>query len=458
MLEHSVKIEKLFVEVNTSSKEKADRINSDIEVFVNERLLPELEEILKKNDSPTVYYRIQKLTLTGNISNWDNSELLLSGIPDELSRQIAALQDSVAEKEQMPKQSEEEMLGEMFLYYLKSGFLPWFGSMLHLQQFISGTWKDTVQYKSFINEFTKTLAFNIFSARRFLFTASPEMQKYVFENILPLSPDLMRDIKQKSNPDLITAMIYAVACIHWMKQNSVNLNLKDIEPMVSDILTTFPQFREKQELKRIQNLISQITASHLEIPSKVESVFAQVSWVKPEKKNLASNDIVNDEIWVENAGLILMHPFLPGFFRKTGILTKDNGIKEPKLNLAVQVLHYLATGKETAHEAEMVLERVLCGIPLLYPVKTEEPLSDDIKRAAVHMLEALIGHWPALKQTSPDGLRQLFFCREGKMKEEENHYSLIVERKAQDILLDRLNWNISFFSLPWLDKMIHIVW
>jgi hypothetical protein len=35
---------------------------------------------------------------------------------------------------------------------------------------------------------------------------------------------------------------------------------------------------------------------------------------------------------------------------------------------------------------------------------------------------------------------------------------LIVERKAQDVLLEKLNWNISLVKFPWKKELITVEW
>lgn len=80
------------------------------------------------------------------------------------------------------------------------------------------------------------------------------------------------------------------------------------------------------------------------------------------------------------------------------------------------------------------------------------PLWDAVERPLDHVIEieaaeqseseallrAAIAHWNALGKCSPDGLRQGFFQRDGKLEKRESGWHLVVERKAQDILLDRL--------------------
>ncbi len=164
------------------------------------------------------------------------------------------------------------------------------------------------------------------------------------------------------------------------------------------------------------------------------------------------------EIWVQNAGLIVVHPFIGQFFINTGIADKSGKFIPDDLDLAVQSLHYLATGDENFFEGRLVMEKFLCGVPLKMPVSIESQLTEKIKSEATDLLNEVVKNWPALKKTSADGLRQMFIWRDGKLVQNENNYKIIVERKAQDILLEKLNWNISMVKLPWIRKIIFVEW
>jgi hypothetical protein len=74
------------------------------------------------------------------------------------------------------------------------------------------------------------------------------------------------------------------------------------------------------------------------------------------------------------------------------------------------------------------------------------------------LLKAAIKHWSALKNTSPDGLREGFLQREGKLILNDFQDRLIVESKAQDVLLSYLPWGYSIFKLAWMKGALYIEW
>jgi hypothetical protein len=74
------------------------------------------------------------------------------------------------------------------------------------------------------------------------------------------------------------------------------------------------------------------------------------------------------------------------------------------------------------------------------------------------LLKALIGHWSALRDTSPDGLRGAFLLRPGKLSERGGEWLLQVERQAADILLGDLPWGYSAVRLPWMTGILWVEW
>ena len=164
---------------------------------------------------------------------------------------------------------------------------------------------------------------------------------------------------------------------------------------------------------------------------------------------------LQEGIYIDNAGLVLLHPFLPQFFRALGIV-KEDALDQPERALCL--LHYLSTGQEKAPEYELVLAKILCNLPLLEPVDTNLELSEMEQEEARALLAAVIQHWQALRNTSPDGLRGTFLVRPGKISLRGEDLLLQVEPQTWDILLEQLPWGISMIRLPWMDRMLWVEW
>ena len=165
--------------------------------------------------------------------------------------------------------------------------------------------------------------------------------------------------------------------------------------------------------------------------------------------------LLAEGIYISNAGLVLLHPFLPQFFAALGIAA-DKQLLQPERALCL--LHFLATGQPVAPEYELMLPKLLCNIPLEEPVESDVALTAAEQDEAVSLLKAVIRHWEALRSTSPDGLRGTFFVRPGKISLRDGDWLLQVEPQTWDILLDQLPWGIGMIKLPWMDRLLHVEW
>ena len=176
-----------------------------------------------------------------------------------------------------------------------------------------------------------------------------------------------------------------------------------------------------------------------------------------EEKEEEIRDPDNSELYLENAGLVLIHPFLKSLFENCKLLNKDNTIRNPET--AAHLLHYIATGKEQDYENAMGFEKFLCNIPLAQPIERNIVLSEEMKKEAVAMLQAVVSNWEVMKTASAELLQNEFLQRPGKLSiKGDDTPTIIIERKTQDILLDKLNWNLSIIKLAWKKRIIYVNW
>ena len=167
---------------------------------------------------------------------------------------------------------------------------------------------------------------------------------------------------------------------------------------------------------------------------------------------------LDDIIYISNAGLILVHPFLRRLFTILGFTEKNQFINTEVQYRAVHVLQYLVNKQLESDEPSLVLNKIMCGLDLEDPVPTDIVLSEEEKDICDKMLLGLIRQWAILKGVTPDSLRAAFFIRNGRLRYEFEHWELIVEKKGIDVLLDHLPWSISAIQLHWMKDVIHIIW
>jgi hypothetical protein len=164
---------------------------------------------------------------------------------------------------------------------------------------------------------------------------------------------------------------------------------------------------------------------------------------------------LDEGVYINCAGIVLLHPFLPRLFEAVGI-ARDSELLEPER--ALSLLHFLATGQRVAPEYDLVLAKMLCNIPLQIPVASRIDLTAAEEEEVAALLAAVIQHWDALGETSADALRNTFLMRAGKLSRRGGDDVLQVEALSFDILLDRLPWGIGMIQLPWMERMLRVEW
>jgi len=162
--------------------------------------------------------------------------------------------------------------------------------------------------------------------------------------------------------------------------------------------------------------------------------------------------------FVHNAGLVLLNPYLKMLFKRLKLTENKKFVSEEKKEKAALLLQYLARKDEAPEEHELTLNKLLVGLPLSAPFKFDISITEEEKRLCDSLLDGVIKNWTALKNTSIDGLRTSFLMREGSLRKEEIGWMLRIEKKAYDILLERLPWGFGLIHYPWMEKPLYTEW
>lgn len=179
---------------------------------------------------------------------------------------------------------------------------------------------------------------------------------------------------------------------------------------------------------------------------------------EPALQNEDEKIIDHEGLYVDMAGLVLLHPFLSMFFNQLNWTAQNQFSNKDCQQRAIGMLHYLATGKTNAPEYELGMAKIICGYPLQEPVPAEFDFTKEELEEADHLLTVVISRWDVLKRTSIDGLREAFLQRRGKLTNEETGMLLQVEQSSIDMLLDQLPWTLSMIKLPWMKDLLRVDW
>src|SRR5690606_1455037 len=79
----------------------------------------------------------------------------------------------------------------------------------------------------------------------------------------------------------------------------------------------------------------------------------------------------DDVIFVQAAGVILLHPFLSQFFSRLQLVEAGASTDRSARQKALYLVHYLATANVRAQEHELVMPKLLCGYPFHVPVNAD---------------------------------------------------------------------------------------
>lgn len=161
---------------------------------------------------------------------------------------------------------------------------------------------------------------------------------------------------------------------------------------------------------------------------------------------------------VDNAGLVLLWPYLGRFFTALDLLEDSAFVDEEAQARAVGLTQYLVTGETGEAEHQLLLNKLLCGWPFEEPLQKLEGLTDSERAECETLITSVIDNWKALKNTSVEGFRTSFLLREGCLARQELNWLLKVDRKGYDVLLERLPWGIGLIKQPWMDQPLSVEW
>ena len=167
----------------------------------------------------------------------------------------------------------------------------------------------------------------------------------------------------------------------------------------------------------------------------------------------------SDGVYIGNAGLVLLHPFLPVLFDELGLLDEAKQFTSISAQQkATVLLYYVQCGADEYKEWEMALNKILCGLDSRELIPDGIALTENEKNECRYMLKTVVNYWEALKGASIESLQNSFILREGKLSWKEDRCLIQVERTGVDILLERLPWGYGTFKFPWLDYLIFTEW
>ena len=423
-------IRQQFLEVEfTGTEAEGLEIQRLLPELYYRKLLPAIEKAFDQSFPDNQVLKIDRLDIEiGSINldrlNHDFADLAIKEILKTIRADIYNISNSPERSEQeLPDQkSIPENLSDVFLYFLKTGILPWSyrlkdGKTLEneLDNAINTRWSDNdVRY------FTSRVHEALFSKVTFNRFVNQFSHSFRARVLMLISNEIAG----------ITENIYSIEELEGLSQEELLRFNKSL------FESAFTLESGKAGLKSNARLHEDSLINKTELSSEFQAD--------------------KEGIYIENAGLVLLHPFLSLYFEALGVITGDEMLRRER---ALCLLHYLATGQSKANEYDLALPKILCGLSVYDAITREADISENESIESIALLTSVIIHWSALKNTSPDALRGTFLMRPGKLfLRDDGNWLLHVESNNFDVLIDQLPWGISMIKLPWMKQMLIVEW
>jgi hypothetical protein len=381
------------------------------------------------------------------------------------------------------KEIEETTAAETFFFFLENGFLPWnnrIESVAELERTLKVDENLILRLKKLIRlkvkaaerlawQFSETFVSKIIAA----FTEI-KMETYSFsaiiEKVSALESDKLHHYRI-GKPLINEAILYAFTSenprnrdlqfiTYLMTRTESNAELSSELKRIAEKLGVNSESQSRlneEDLSESELLKIQVKASDKPGTGTPASLSALEQATKS-KKHFHESAKPADTIYITNAGLVLLHPFLPALFTNLMLVEKNTWIDETSKQKAVLSMEFLVTGMDETEEYDLALNKILCGIEIDEVVPTTILPDEFSKTECDVLLMELIKHWEVLKNTSIAGLREGFLQRHGKLSRVDDGWLLQVEQKAIDVLLNHLPWGFGIIKLPWMNEMLVVEW
>ena len=470
-------------------------------------ILAEMEAILDQHTDPQQVIEIERLDIDLGvipIHNWDTqfAERFLPAFRNAVRQSCSV---AVKEKE-MPGSPQETLAirkdsrskaAELLNYYLEKGSLPWWSDKESLQPIIAQLDQELQGDKggSLLSNgsLNRLLLRHPLAGLRLLNLLPAAIQKRLLERWVEES---LTEVKA-----LITFFAYALISGANI-QPSLNEAIAEIwfgqhtpsrDPSYRKFFVQLLLLRNEAAVKRVtkellarfspqQKLLLQScfeanagkekSQVNISVPKWLVAIFpdsndpislsedntsfgavAQGSLVKHPNSTSAE-----EGQYIDNAGLVLLHPYLPAFFKALGLVEDKQFVSLQKQHLALYALQWLAKGSSEVDEYELALNKLLVSWPDDQVPHPLPALENTIQAEGEKLLQAVNQHWKPMRKSSIDALREGFLQRPGRLLRRDNGWELTVERNTLDILLDKLPWGLGVVKYPWMPAPLFVNW
>jgi len=155
---------------------------------------------------------------------------------------------------------------------------------------------------------------------------------------------------------------------------------------------------------------------------------------------------------------VLLHPYLSHLFERGGFFLDGDFVDDTARKKAAIYLNFIVKNSNNYEEEHLVINKILTGLCISEIVDFEYEIPEELVLLSEGLLDAFIGQWNKISNSTHDGVRGGWFWRKGKLIVSDEKYELTVEQKAYDILMDQLPFTLSPVKYSWMKKPLIINW
>lgn len=353
-----------------------------------------------------------------------------------LQRSTASVQHFQEEEVKIPSSSaDEDLLLQALAHYLQHGYVPSYIPLTLWKQRLVWWKKSTQQKTKQLKVFFMLQLNDEQRLKRFLSYAEEDEQQWVFDQLHPQLNSMLQEGKLKSGTSVpLSTFEKKIYLLYLLAEDNQHLLQKEEQlPMVEWAIQKQGQHYYQQTKQ---------------LPGDGIRSLEQKSNLKQSEDEKA--------IIIYNAGVVLLQPFISTLFHALRLISEDRTQLLDK-DRACALLSFLAD--DDAHaEVYYPLYKIMCGMQVHEVVDADVQLTNEEKEECLHLLQQVILHWSALKQTTVSSLQQTFLQRTGKLSHKEDKWLLQVEQRTEDVLLQYLPWSYSIIRYPWMKQALFVEW
>ena len=412
----------------------------------HEELVPGIEAALDAYAKDGQYYRLDRVEIDlGKIALTQNDKIL----PQRCERALKAvlpLQDDVLPAGASKPPGRGNRIWRVLGSYLVQGRFPWWSTYRKwndLEEAIAGILQQDGEKEA--------------TEHRQGLEADKDLQELI--KLLILRAAARQRLLQQASTSLLLQLLPRLREVGGQRSRQQGRYPQPAKPADPLSWMKEPLARRMDHLRQYLSADGQgATGSPSERAEQPQQPMPVEEAMKPAEAAKGNDDQAPGFV-VSTAGLILLHPFLPYFFKGLGLWQDGQFVGPTAQSQAIRLLYHVAYGREArVEEHELVVAKLLCGYPLEAPIDTESPLDAEVWPEVTALLEAVIQQWEKLGNTGIDNFRTSFLHRTGILSRGEQGWQLRMEQQAFDMLLDYLPWNIAIIKLPWMDQALHVDW